>query len=83
MSLVTQKELNDEFNALAQYVSNRELHPEFQVSLFAASIGGIIGRNREAGILDDATARRMLASAFMRAEQVVFPAAPNEIDSHE
>ncbi|MES1924710.1 hypothetical protein [Salinisphaera sp. T31B1] len=83
MSTVTQKELNDEFNALAEFFSVREISPEVQVAICGAAIGGIIGRNREAGLVDDLTAKRMLNAAFARAQYVVFPPKQNAVDGDE
>lgn len=64
MNKLTPQELNAEINSLALYFSNREIGPAQVVSLCAAAAGEVLGRNRQAGILDDQTTEAMLQSCF-------------------
>ena len=72
MKKLTPQELNQEINSLALYFSNREIGPAQIVSLCAAAAGEVLGRNRQAGILDDETAEAMLQTCFEQTRYVTF-----------
>lgn len=72
MTDLSDKEMHDEINNLALYLSNRELDPAAVIAMCAAAVGEIVGRNRHADLISDHAARAMIDSATRNMTKVAF-----------